>query len=312
MTLARDWLRPHKYPHYAAALMERALLLHQWHSDRPQVFILGLPRSGTTLIYQYIVHRLHVAYFTQGDRLNRQHPCVSALLDHWRYGDYQSDFESHYGKNKGAGAPHEAGGFWARFFDLDSYADYDELSNAQINTLRNSVFCAQRLYGDTPFVNKNVKYLLRILPLSQIFPQAIFLVVERDLQAVALSVLRGRYQNLNNVNEWWSVRPPDYDQIKDLEPAAQVAQQVISLKQRLDHDLKQIEPARVLKIDYQDFCTEPENLITQLQTCIGPVREKNPLEVAFALSTKLPQTDEEKILLQKLKTLKKVGPDESV
>lgn len=297
MTLTRDWLRPHKYPHYAAALMERALLLHRWQSNQPQVFILGLPRSGTTLIYQYIVHRLHVAYFTQGDRLNRQHPCVTALLDHWRYGDYQSDFESSYGKNKGAAAPHEAGGFWTRFFDLDAYAGYDDLSNAQIHTLRNSVLCAQRLYGDVPFVNKNVKHLLRILPLSRVFPKALFLVVERNLQQVAMSVLRGRYQNLNDAREWWSVKPPDYDQIKNLEPAAQVAQQVTSLQQRLDSDLMQLDPTRILKIDYENFCAAPENLITQLQTRIGPLTEKNPPEAAFPLSTKSPQTHEERALI---------------
>ncbi len=34
----------------------------------PRLFILGLPRSGTTLVSQYIVHRLKVAYLTNATR----------------------------------------------------------------------------------------------------------------------------------------------------------------------------------------------------------------------------------------------------
>ena len=47
-------------------LIERALLAVTSRSEGSQLFILGPPRTGTTLIYQYIAHRLNVAYFTNG------------------------------------------------------------------------------------------------------------------------------------------------------------------------------------------------------------------------------------------------------
>jgi hypothetical protein len=45
---------------------ERMFVSHSRPVSAPRLFILGLPRWGTTLVYQYIVHRLKVALLTNG------------------------------------------------------------------------------------------------------------------------------------------------------------------------------------------------------------------------------------------------------
>lgn len=43
---------------------EQSLFDRQVEPDSPCVFIVGAPRSGTTLVYQVLAHVLRVSYFT--------------------------------------------------------------------------------------------------------------------------------------------------------------------------------------------------------------------------------------------------------
>ncbi len=95
-------------------LLEGMLLLPRWRCDQPQLFIIGLPRSGTTLVYQYIVHRLRVSYFSNAVGRYPRSPCVATLWERATKGDYRSDFASNYGATTGPAAPHEAGNVWGR------------------------------------------------------------------------------------------------------------------------------------------------------------------------------------------------------
>jgi hypothetical protein len=283
-------------------LVERLVLARFYYPDSSQLFILGLPRSGTTLVYQYIVHRLPVAYFTNGVGTAPYAPCVVTYAQRRRYGDYCSDFQSSYGKVQGPVAPREAGGFWNRFFDSEAYTTFAEMRPKQIRTLRNTIGCIQMLFGDAPFVNKNVKHMLRIDALARLFPRSRFLVVERPLPDVALSVLRGRYANNNSAHEWWSVRPPNYAALKDLAPEEQVAQQLIALEAQMETDIAQLVPQRVLRIQYDAFCHNPELLTTLVQQALGPLAARNPAEATFQQSHNQARTPEEVRLLELLAT----------
>jgi len=277
-------------------LAERAFLLRGWRPSQPQLFILGLPRSGTTLVYQYIVHRLKVAYFTNGVGAFPKSPCLVTWWEHTRRGEYHSDFKSSYGHALGASAPHEAGSVWARWFGYDDYIRREDLSDRDVEELRATVNCVQRIYGGMPFVNKNVKHLLRLDALQKVFPSAAFLVVHRELPDVALSVLRARSANGGDPQRWWSVKPPDYDEIKGLPPHRQVALQLPALEQRLDKDLQTVPTGRVLHVDYRDFCQNPDGLIESLRTFWGEVPFRHPPVAHFDITVNQPRTSEEQEL----------------
>lgn len=281
-------------------LAERLLLSRTRAGDQPQLFILGLPRSGTTLVYQYVVHRLRVAYFTAGVERFPRSPCLVTRRELRRHGEYASDFQSNYGSVKGPAAPHEAGQVWARWFGYEDYVRSEDLSATEVSGLRRTVAGVQHAFGDVPFVNKNVKHLLRVDALAQVFPRGLFLVVRRNLPDVALSVLRARRANGGDATRWWSARPPDYETLKGLPPPAQVAGQLRSLQRRLDQDLARLDPARVLSVDYDTFCRRPETLIEALRPALGHPPFRNPAVDKFDVTTNAPRTDEERVLLQLL------------
>lgn len=280
-----------------AMVLEKLLLLREARCSAPQLFILGLPRSGTTLIYQYIATRLRIAYFTNGVGRFPGAPCLATFVEHNIYGQYKSDFRSNYGKVKGHTAPREAGGFWNRFFDVNSYTGLGDLTEKEVYVLRTTIAYVSNIYGGVPFVNKNVKHLLRINAMSQIFTNSMFLIVERDLRDVALSVLRGRYENQPDPTKWWSVMPPNYTTLKSLAVWEQVAHQCLSLKAKMEEDLSLLPMVRVIRIHYEDFCKNPEHLILRLATYLNTEETENLPEESFQITHNRPHNREEIALI---------------
>lgn len=282
--------------------MESLLLRHGADADpsSPQLFILGLPRTGTTLVYQYIVHRLGVAYFTNGCGRYHRSPCLVTRIQRALHGEYVSDFESEYGKVEGPVAPREAGSVWARFFGYEPYVEAGDVAPGDRETLRRTVRCVERTFDGAPFVNKNVKHMLRIPALADVFPRGRFLVVERSRSDAALSVLRGRYRRVGDPERWWSVRPPDYEEIRRLGPVEQVARQLDSLERKLDADLRGLAPDRVLRCRYEAFCRDPEEVARVVRNALDGPGHRNPPVSSFPVSRNEPRTDEERELVERV------------
>lgn len=300
----RKGLRPlRELDVFLAAPLERALLLCSRPSSHPLLFILGLPRTGTTLVYQYVVHRLQVAYFTNGVGRYYLAPCIATWLQTALNSEYESDFASEYGSVSGPLAPHEAGRFWGRFFGFEDYVSSEHVSPPSRRTLRRTIACVQRLFGNPLFVNKNVKHILRIPALDAIFSNAFFLRVERDHEDVALSLLRARYANLENPSDWWSARPPNHQDLQNLPRDEQIARQVEALDRKLETDLSKIHPDQVLRIDYQAFCNDPDALIRTIRSRIQPTEFRNAKRERFPPSTNSARTQEEKRLVERMEAL---------
>ena len=290
---------------FLAAAAEHALLLPAWTPTRPIIFILGLPRSGTTLVYQYVVHRLRVAYFPSAVGRYYRAPCLATAVQRVRHPPYVSDFDSRYGNVAGPMAPHEAGRVWGRFFGLHTYVGPEDVSAWQRRILQRTLGCVQALFGGRPFVNKNVKHLLRIPALYALLPNVVFVRVNRALPDVAVSLLRARYANLDDPTGWWSTRPPNHAALEGVPLPEQVARQVHGLRDTLDADCAALPDAAVVSVDYEAFCANPERLIQQLQTVVPDLALRNTPVQRFTASHNRPQTDEEARLVDRVEALDK-------
>jgi len=279
--------------------LERLVLRLHWPVERPVVFVLGLPRSGTTLVSHYLVHRLEIAYWTSGVGQHPRAPVVTTFLER-RRGPHLSELRSRDGRVEGADAPREAGSVWERFFDLERYTRFDDLRPGDALALRNLVAATQRVFGGTPFVNKDAKHVLRIDALARVFPESLFLVVRRRPQDVALSILRARFELCADPMQWWSVKPPDHERLAGLPVEEQVAGQVLSLRRRLDADLAALPQERVLRLDYERFCREPDTSLGPLRRTLGAVAERGSPAGPFAALHHAPADAREHRLLSLL------------
>ena len=111
------------------------------------IFIIGAPRSGTTLIYQSLISALDVGYPSNLIARFWENPLFGYALQNDIYPDsynFISSFESIHGYSKNSALePHEFGYFWSRWFD-DSKTHYtspntevNPLLKKEINTLQN-------------------------------------------------------------------------------------------------------------------------------------------------------------------------------
>lgn len=269
----------------------------------PQIFITGLPRSGTTLASQYAVHRFSLAYFTRaaGDR-----PWAACTLTRWQrllYRRYASDFASRMGKSRGPVAPREAGAFWGMHFGYHDYIAPGDVGAAARETVRRTVWRVQNHAHDAPFVNKNVKHLLRLAALLSLFPRAAFVIVERDLEEIALSLLDVRRELSPSLGQWFSLHPPSYPELTGAPPLEQIARQVVDVSARMEEDLAAIPQSRVARLPYMEFCREPEILGGIIRRWHPGVETSRRAAPGFDRRRRVPRDPEERRLAERVREL---------
>lgn len=235
----------------------------------PLLFILGPPRSGTTLVSQ-LIQASQVfctltnlaAYFWKAPALGLM---LSSLLE-MRDGDTTTDFKSLRGVTRDLWEPHEFGYFWSRWFDLgqDTHC-LDRAARAKVDTqgLVRSIVAMQSVQRRPLAFKNNTWFSFQADLLAEIFPRAVFVSCSRDPYYIAQSIWMQRIDLYADPARWWSVRPPDYAEIVHLPPLEQVARQAVSIEITTNNTLAKIEPARIIRADYRDVVREPRKLVAE-------------------------------------------------
>lgn len=247
----------------AVGAVFEGLVFGRGSPDRGPLFIVGLPRAGTTLLYQTICHRFQVAYPPMLTNTLSFAPGLAAWLARNSMRSYQSDFASHYGMSQGWSSPGE-GTMWNLWFDKHEHFASIDACPPRCRRAVAAMGQIERI-GDAPVVVKNLRLNQYLLPLAELFPKAVFIIAVRQPRNVALSILNARYALLPHPTDFWSIRPREYPADEELSPAAQVAWQVHGLLADLTHDIDAIGTDRCRAIRYEDFCQTPEGVLTELR-----------------------------------------------
>jgi sulfotransferase family protein len=195
-------LRPVEFP----AWLEGALGWYERHVlgvdvrrigiDRP-IFLLGTPRSGTTMLQDILCSHESVAYV---NNTMHRYPTTFCVIEHYRRAlalDFEADRYLHDSVRVSAGSPSDAIGFWADAFGLDLFSlEYHDLPGGlsadriarMKDTIRRYIWC----YG-TPYRRFFIKLLAVVQythVLRDIFPDAKFIHILRDARFVANSMVK--------------------------------------------------------------------------------------------------------------------------
>ncbi|MCP5200981.1 MAG: sulfotransferase [Gammaproteobacteria bacterium] len=255
--------------------VERELEAEWTVPTAPLVFIIGAPRSGTTLASQILAHSGTYAWVNNFVARFWSAPLVGVKIARAMglYAeDFRSTFASAWGTTEGWLEPHEFGYFWNRFFDLGQ--DTHKLAAADLervdgDALRRAIDCIQAEY-DAPLVLKNNTWCtLQAAYLAQLFPRAIFVACFRDLVWLAQSLLMARRERLEDPDAWWSVRPATYQALRRLPVLEQVVGQARDIQQGLEAELAAIPAERVVRVDYASMCHDPAALCRRIAAAAG-------------------------------------------
>jgi hypothetical protein len=256
-----QWLRG------ALARAERAALRRSKAITRRPIFIVSLPRSGSTLFYLLLLQRFRLCYFSNlMARLPDSPVVVGRLTRRLGGGSPPPQLDNHFGNTRGWAAPNQGWQLFNRWLPADlDYIDPASLDAAAVDEMRATIAGLQACFG-APFASKWQRHAARLRALAAAFPEALFVHLRRSPVLTAQSILAGRREFLGDERAWLSARPRHYDAIKDLTPVEQVCEQVCGLDRDIAEDRALIGEDRFFTATYEEFCTSPESVFTGLAT----------------------------------------------
>lgn len=224
------------------------------------VFVIGPPRSGTTLLYQLLVNRFNFIYLNNLASRFYMAPMIGLWLSNGidaLASEKSPGYDSRYGKTESVFGPSEAGEFWYRWFPQGDhvYVPPHATDARSIHELRRQVMGISSRFK-APMLFKNTYNSMRVAPIMEAFPEAVFLVSQRDPLDTAQSILEGRMKRNGNKNDWWSVPPKDVEEIKRHAYWEQVVEQVYSIYKQIEEDSRLYGQDRFLSVPYHGLCVD--------------------------------------------------------
>ncbi|MBC7864471.1 MAG: sulfotransferase [Bacteroidia bacterium] len=245
------------------------------------IFILGLPRSGTTLISQLIFNHLDLACVNNLVARFWDAPLTGTYLSKIVLNDTKSfTYSSKYAATDSIVSPHEFAYFWRKhFLSSDVTTSYPPERDALIDwkNVQNIILNMNRIM-QKGFVFKTLEitgfYIDRFMKL---FPKSIFVYIKRDNEDVAVSIAKARLDHYNTLDRWWATYPLEYNLLADKNYADQIAGQIFYLKKMFDAAVERHwHTNRIIIVEYKDMCADPNKL---LGTISGRVKELFKIEL---------------------------------
>ncbi len=244
----------------------------------PVALVVGVSRSGTTLISQLLAASGNFSYPTNFLARFAYAPWIGAMIQQMLFNkeydfrgelhDIQSsiDFSSNLGKTSNALGISEFFHFWRKFFPNHEpgYLSRSQLLKVDINRMRQELASIEAVF-DKPFVSKCKMMQYNISHFSRELPGTFFIHIKREPRYVMQSILRCRRRFYGRDDIWWAIKPKEFEWLSTLSPIYQIAGQVFFTDRGIEDQLKDVEHDRKLICSYEVLCNNPENLYQLLQ-----------------------------------------------
>jgi hypothetical protein len=266
----------------------------------PPVFIIGAPRSGTTLLYQLLVNRYKFVYFSNFTANFCRAPILATMMVRKSFWDIQTHvYTSKHGLIKGWAEPHEAGNFWYRWFPRGQYVYVapGTTSRSVLIQIQQAV-TGMGIVSGLPALYKNTYNSMRIAPVLEAFPEAYFLVCHRKPVDVAQSILKARIESSGNRENWWSLPPKEIKEIEKHPYWEQVVEQVYYTNKQITDDKKRFGARYFYDVNYKDMCCDTHEFLLGVEHFlvsknISLIRHNNDVPTQFSFSTGQQVSDED-------------------
>lgn len=245
---------------------ERSLLRGADDAGLPPVFVVGPPRSGTTLIYEALIGTFRFAYISNLAHRMYRTPVAATKLGLSIIDRYEPSYESTWGHISGWGAPNEGGWVWERWFPEHDVAESGEPDQRSTDSLRRMTLAMSRVMRG-PFITKNVNHSVWMQYFARVFPGAVFVEVKRDPIASARSMIRARREDAGErrLHEWMSVKPRHWRLFERESPEGQCVAQALLVRRQIDEDARGLDPAQHIAVPYEEFCAAPGQWLEQVR-----------------------------------------------
>lgn len=210
-------------------------------TETPCVFIIGAPRTGSTVAYQ------HVCKFTPSFFANITNdffpyaPIAGLWLQAYK-GQTDVKMISRFGHTVGLWQPSEATQTFSYWFGMEQPGEEkasDFLSKFEEIGFLTTLDCMAKLFRRPPII-KNAWNCFRIKLLSTLLPNSHWIWIKRDLAAAAKSDLHARIVTKNDPEAWNACWPKDVEELSRLPYWEQVCENQLAYNKAIDRALTPI------------------------------------------------------------------------
>ena len=232
------------------------------------IFILGLPRSGTTLLSQLIYRGTNSLCPNNLMARFWKSPLVGAYISKLTTKNYhEENMESLMGQTKGLDEPHEFSWFWQDMMNwsISENGELQKSGNVDWDRLRLKILSLNKIL-DAPIVWKPLELITDDLNmLSKVFSKSIFIFIDRESEEIANSIGLIRSSHDDSRKFWGSIpRNISYEELINKDIYSQVVDQVFYLRKHYENVLNEIPKERLMIIRYKEICLSPDKFLEKL------------------------------------------------
>ena len=217
------------------------------------IFMVGVPRSGTTLLYHRLGAHPEVAWISKTSRKFPRSVFMTRVVSCFHRDN----------------RPTECSWIWSRYRrDADDSLAREDIT-PEAERFYRQVFSAHlRLRGASRFLSKYPRNALRMPYFQGMFSDALFLHLVRDGRAVVNSLLRCREKH-GGQDRYWGVRPPGWQALLNKPPAESCARQWAMTVCAAQDAAGQLPQGQYLEVRYEDFVSDPRATLQQIGEWAG-------------------------------------------
>lgn len=235
------------------------------------IFILGAPRSGTTLLYQILCNHRDLSFFTQNiiragvyrkGRILGYNKLWLARIRNLIY------------KDKLSVQPHEAPECWSPHLGTYEYLTENECTEEIIEHYSQVIAKVQAIFNRPRFINKNPQHCTRVRILNRIFPDAKFVHIVRDRTAVACSTIYASSMSLPTDSYFLGLREKIFPLIGNKNFLRRLSEvQLYELSRDIlvskAREANKFGANRYYEINYEELVAWPRNKINEVLNFCG-------------------------------------------
>ena len=244
-------------------IFERRLLRDAQDDLLAPMFIIGAPRTGSTLLYQLLIRNFKLSYFNNMQSFFYGSPALIGKLT--QKFDLEKCLrqipESNFGYIPGAYSPSESGAIFRFWFGDNDLSGIVSESRQQL--IRKTLGYLSSTIS-APFIAKNLNNALRLGTISAVFPESVFLWIKRDPLYASQSLIKMRRKLYGSDEVWASIKPPGYASISQRLPFEQVVHQIKEINDGISRHFEKEDFARCIKINYEELCEKPYKILESI------------------------------------------------
>lgn len=231
------------------------------------VFIVGIPRSGTTLLYNCMAVHKDFAWFSQHDFVDTFSEPYKEFLDLGRriFGlrSWEYNFVGSVARLKSTfEIPDEFGDFWIKWIGKEGWLTEEDVTDSAIQNLREAVSSLLEKKNKKRFLSKSPAHLVRIRLLNKVFPDALFINIIRDGRAVVSSMIKS-VGSMKRFEKYFGIALKNGNQM-DFDMLERHARQWVELNEEIQNCKNYLKPNQYYELKYEDLIEKPQHYLKEI------------------------------------------------